>query len=276
MTDDAQRIEHWMAFAADLARSAGAIIRADFMKGGVDKVWQPDNTPLTQTDLAVHRLVLSGVRDAYPSHSLLSEENKNAETHIVDGAEYVWVCDPIDGTLPFSHGLPISTFSLALVRDGKVILGTVYDPFLDRLFAARVGGGAFLNGTPIRVSPLTSLRTAVIDLEGVPEEYDGAVYHALRDRSVGAKVITQQSTAMAGCLVAAGSYSALVFGRNKPWDVAAIKVIVEEAGGRTTDLYGRRDQRYDRETHGFVAANGGVHDAVIGILAGCREVVPGR
>lgn len=257
-------------FAIHLARTAGNLIRTAFTKGGVAKIWKSDNTPLTETDLAIHRLVVSSVRNEFPEHSVLSEENDDTERHIVPNAEYVWVCDPIDGTLPFSHGLPTSTFSLALTHQGDVILGVVYDPFLERLFTARKGGGAFLNGDPISVSALRELKTAVIDLEGLPNECDGVIYHTLRDRRVGAKVTTLHSLVYGGCLVASGNFTGVVFGKEKPWDVAAIKVLIEEAGGYTTDFYGQQ-QRYDQAINGFIGTNRAIHDKLLAVLSECRK-----
>ena len=249
-----------LPFAVALARDAGAIMRDNFALG-MRREWKSDNTPVTDTDLKINDLVVSRIQERFPDHGVLSEERGTVR----EGAEYVWVCDPVDGTLAFSHGLPTSAFSLALTRQGRSILGVAYDPQMDRLVAAAEGRGATLNGQPVRVSTNDSLAQAVIDIEGASRGQRDlhALAPALRGR--GAKVPTIYSMVYSGLLVAAGEFAAVVFGNDTAWDVAALKVIVEEAGGRVTDLYGS-DQRYDRPLRGALVSNGHVHDQILALL----------
>lgn len=249
-------------FAVALAREAGKIMRDNFV-AGTSKEWKEDGTPVTVTDTAINSLVIERVQAAFPEHSVLGEE----ESHNL-GKEMVWVCDPVDGTMAFSHGLPISTFSLALVQDGKPVVGVVYDPFMDRLFSAELAKGAYLNGHRIHVSS-GELEHALIDVEGFPSthpvvrtgsEFANALY------ARGAKVVNLWSAILPTALVASGEFAATVFNVNKPEDAAAIKVIVEEAGGKVTDLFGK-EQRYDQPTKGFIASNGIIHEELVDIVA---------
>src|SRR3989338_6753886 len=105
-------MKSYKTFAINLAQKAGKIIRENF-KANVKKEWKADGTPVTAIDLAVNKLVIESVQKEYPTHSILAEE----ESAMQEGSEYVWVCDPIDGTYPFSHGIPNFAFSLALVKD---------------------------------------------------------------------------------------------------------------------------------------------------------------
>lgn len=253
--------DRYLTFAVDLAKQAGTIIRKNFALG-MKKEWKSDNTPLTATDLAVNRLVVEAVQKTYPEHGILSEEE-----HEVRGmGEYVWVCDPIDGTIPFSHGIPVSTFSLALVQNGQPVLGAVYDPFLERLYVAEKGRGATMNGNPIHVSSASSLGNSLVGLSMWQPDHN--VLLATRGELVlrHATAIQLNSIVYEGMLVAAGEMVGIIFPGTKPWDCAAIKIIVEEAGGKVTDLTGN-EQRYDRPINGALASNGAAHDELLKIIA---------
>jgi len=118
-------MKNYKDFAVSLAFQAGKIMKQNFVTG-MQKEWKEDHTPLTKTDLAINELVLDAVRLNYREHGVLAEEESN-----FNGEDFVWVCDPIDGTFPFSHGYPTFTFSLALVKNGKPILGLLFDPRSD-------------------------------------------------------------------------------------------------------------------------------------------------
>jgi len=146
-------------FAMGLAKEAGKIMRDNF-KFGMKKEWKEDNTPVTKTDLVINALALERIKKAYPDHGVIAEEGSDFR----EGDEFVWVCDPVDGTIPFCHGVPTSVFSLALTHKGETIMGVVYDPFGDRMYIAEKGKGAFLNGTKIRVSTHSVFENAVIGI----------------------------------------------------------------------------------------------------------------
>src|SRR3990167_6089880 len=133
-------------FAVSMAREAGALMKQNFSLG-MKKEWKEDKTPLTATDIEINAMLLKTCREKYPAYSFIGEEG----SELVEG-EYAWVCDPIDGTMPFAHGWPTFVFSLALTKNGESILGVIYDPICDRLLHAEKGGGAFLNGKRIKVN----------------------------------------------------------------------------------------------------------------------------
>ncbi|MEK9196221.1 MAG: inositol monophosphatase [Patescibacteria group bacterium] len=252
--------DDYLNFAKDLALKSGAIIKQNF-KAGMVKDWKSDNTPVTETDLAINKMVIEEITKEYPDHGVWGEEESKESD-----SKYVWVVDPIDGTVPFSHGLPISTFSLALTEDGESIVGVVYDPYQDRLFYASKGGGTFMNDDPISVSGKDTLENALIDLEGglkekVLEMQD--VESELVD--IGAHVTSIWSVILPSALVASGEYTATIFNNPKPEDGAAISLIVTEAGGKVTDLDGQ-EQKYNQPTKGFVASNGLVHQEILDII----------
>ena len=245
-----------LEFAKGIAREAGALMRQNFTLG-MKKEWKDDDTPLTKTDLAINQLVLEAVQKKYPEHSYIGEEGNN-----IKESEYTWVCDPVDGTIPFSHGYPTFAFSLALVRNGEPILGVIYDPIMDRLLWAEKGTGAFLNGEKISVSSEKEFSgKTFVETNNHPKT--AALREMLAER--GAWIPTLYSCVYAGMLVAVGEFVANVYPYTKPWAAAAVKIIVEEAGGKVTDLAGN-DQRYDGEIKGFVASNGHVHDEILQAL----------
>lgn len=248
-------------FAIDLATQAGELIRSSFILG-MQRTFKSDNSPLTETDLKINTLVADAVERRYPTYGLLAEEGQSRAT----SAPHVWVCDPIDGTVPFSHGVPTCAFSLALVHEGTPVLGVIYDALFDRMFVAESGAGATANGAPITVSRERGLRTAVVGVEWWEQgRYDLlAILGPLNDRQ--ATSVRLASIAYMGALVAGGEFAAALYGGIQPWDGAAVKVIVDEAGGKVTDVFGG-SQRYDREIRGVIASNGALHSELVDIVA---------
>lgn len=236
------------------------MIRRNFTLG-MTKQWKANDTPLTATDLAVNQLVIDAVKNEYPHHRVLAEEGDGGVTD----SPNVWVCDPVDGTIPFSHGIPCCVFSLALVQDGTSILGVIYDPFMDRLYTAEIGQGAFMNGKPLRVSPHANLHNAAVGLGfwyRLPWQFFNLA-QALDTQ--GAMLLNVGSIAYMGSLVSSGEFAATIFQGQQPHDTAALKVIVEEAGGKVTDLFGR-EQRYDGTIKGHIVSNGIVHGKLVELI----------
>ncbi len=253
-------MKDYVIFATDLARKAGTIITENLSLGMKKELKKKDNSPFTASDVFINNMVIEEIAREYPEHSVIGEEKSNERD-----SDYVWVCDPIDGTIPFSSGIPISSFSLALTKNGIPIIGVIYDPFMDRLFVAEKGRGACLNNEKIFITQENTLKNQPV--------YMGWWKHSLYDLSLlrgnlskrGIKIMDFCSFAYAGALVAAGEFSGIIFGDRYPWDVAAMKVIIEEAGGKCTDFTGE-NQRYDEETNGFVAGNVSVHSELLNLV----------
>ncbi|MDE1865492.1 MAG: hypothetical protein KGH94_02545 [Candidatus Micrarchaeota archaeon] len=250
-------------FAVDLAREAGKIIRRDF-KLGMEKMLKSDNSIVTPTDIKVNEMVVREVRDRFPTHDVVAEEgsykvNKARST-------YRWVCDPIDGTVVYSHGVPTSVFSLALTKNGRPLVGVVYDPFLDRMFVAPTPRGTDLNGEQVRVSRNDRLKGSIIGLS----YWNGAQVglSKLHERLVdsGAKVLMLGSITYMGAMVAAGEFTASVHPARAAYDSTALKIIVEEAGGRVTDLFGKDPRRWDERLKGSIMSNGLLHDKLVRLM----------
>lgn len=252
-------MEDYLAFAEKIALEAGSVM-LKYFKMGVESKEKVDKTVVTRADEEINKLVIKKVEDSYPNTSVQGEE-----ASLNKSSKMVWVCDPVDGTEPFSKGIPISVFSLALVDDGKPVLGVVYDPFMKRLYKATSGNGAFLNNKKLKVSDKPLSVRATVDVEWWPEaswDADTAMHNLSMDTAT--YVLHLGSIIQAGCLVAAGQYEACIFtgGKGKNMDIAALKVIIEEAGGKVTDLFGN-EQRYDGTIKGAIVSNGVVHDEIL-------------
>lgn len=261
-------MQNYLTFAQTLAHEAGDIMRHYFLTS--DRTWKDDATPITKADTEINDLVIKRVREKYPEHSIHGEERSD-----YTDSKYLWVCDPIDGTLPYSSGIPASTFSLALVIDGVSTVGVVYDPFNNRLFYATKDGGAFMNDSQIHVSDQSTLENAVMNVEvlyypklDLEVPLSSSLKDALIDRGV--KTFQLWSSVLSSVLVAQGTMTAVIMNGKTIQDGAAIKVIIDEAGGKVTDMYGN-DQRYDEPARGFIASNGHVHDELVKIIASNRQ-----
>jgi myo-inositol-1(or 4)-monophosphatase len=253
-----------LQIAKRLAKDSGEIMLKYFNSTSSNPTVKTDRTIVTKADTEINSYVIRILSEETPGYSIWGEE----ESSIIEGAPYTWVCDPVDGTMPFSKAIPISTFSLALVdANGDSVVGVVYDPFQDRLFEAVKGHGAFLNGEKITVSDTAELDGAYIDEELWINEEEEITFDNPKDRfnKAGAKITTQCSAVIMGSFVAKGTYDGMIFGQGKPEDIAALAVIVPEAGGKVTDLFGN-PQRYDTNIRGAVVSNGKLHDAICEVL----------
>lgn len=250
---------NYLEFAKGLALRAGKIMLKHFAVG-VAFTSKADTSRLTIADTAVNRMVIEEVDKQFPDHGVRGEEESSQQDH----HKMVWVCDPIDGTLPYSHGIPTNMFSLALVQDGLPIVGVTYDPYLKRLYSADKGKGAYLNDQLIKVS--TSGLRANQSISGASDRnllYPPGVYAACYDRQL--QFFSHKSCVYSSMLVASGQFIGQVYGGQHSHDVAAVKVIVEEAGGKVTDLRGQQ-QRYNGPVYGALISNGVAHNDLIELI----------
>lgn len=221
-------------------------------KGAVDIV--------TTADRAAERAILKTLRTAFPDHGFLMEESGERRS----ASDFRWVIDPLDGTVNFAHGMPISCVSIGLEQRGRVILGGVLDPYRDELFLAVRGRGATLNGRRLRVSSTDRLIEALL-VTGFPydRQRKAAFYLSFVERFMKRTQGLRRLGAAALDLsyVAAGRFDGYWEFNLKPWDAAAGLLLVEEAGGRVTNFKGRP---YDlADTTQTLATNGRLHTAML-------------
>lgn len=248
-----------LAFAKDLALKAGEIILRNFRHSTITV---KDNlTPVTETDIAISQMVINSVRESFPTHRVLDEEIQNVKTD----SDFLWVCDPIDGTIPFSHHIPAAMFSIALCKKGEPVVAVIYDPFMKRLLHTALGLDSYMNDKVIGVRKEKLVAGDYIF--GKPYWKDGIdagkfisllKEKKLRDYMVGSLVYE-------GMMVATGVVKAMITIGANAWDRAAIKMIIENAGGKCTDETGERLTVFGNPKY-FIATNGIVHEEILGII----------
>lgn len=243
-----------ITFAKRLASEAGETMRRYFQADDIGVEIKEDNTPITIADSSINAFVIEQVRKEFPDCGVIGEED-SFETE----REKLWIVDPIDGTRPYSLGIPVSTFCLAYAEAGQVKASVVYDPFQDRLFSAVAGQGAFVNEKPIAVSETASMQDQYVALGG------GRTNRARRELRDVVKRFELYSFAYAATLVAEGNFVAAGMEYGSQWDAAAASLIVQEAGGRVTDLDGN-ERDYSQWGKGILMTNGHVHDALLELI----------
>ncbi len=254
-------LEGYLEFAKGLAAEASVIMRRYFRAEDIGTNWKEDNTPLTIADTTINKLVIDRVKAVYPDHGVIGEED-SYETK----RDYVWVVDPIDGTMPFSLGIPVSTFCLALVYKGDVQVSVVMEPFQDRLFSAIRGHGAYLNEKKLKVSKTTDFKNNYFFLLGWIQRDARDLRAVVTElEKQGARMLGLLSYAYSTALVATGDLMVSGMSYGSPWDAAAIALIVEEAGGKATDLKGK-PRKYNEWSDGILISNGAVHDKVVKLI----------
>jgi len=249
-----------LAFASGVAKDTGVIMRRYFHDADQHVTRKKDKTVVTVADTAVNQLVIQRVAETYPTHGVLGEE---ASDH--NGRRELWVCDPIDGTNGFTIGEPTAAFSLAFVVDGVPMLAIAYDPFQDRLYSAIKGRGSYCNGVALQVSDC-GLDEAVMAMSGSFDETMKHLGLCQQLTAAGATLRMFGGIVFKGCLVAEGKIDAVVFRYRGAHDIAAVKLLVEEAGGKVTDLYGN-EQRYDQPLRGAIISNGVAHQQLLEIMS---------
>ncbi|MGC4085764.1 MAG: inositol monophosphatase family protein [Vicinamibacterales bacterium] len=239
----------------------GTDVRID-LKGAIDLV--------TEVDVAIEREFRARIAERFPDHVVLGEEMGGSSTP-PEGP--CWVFDPIDGTTNFAHGLPIFCSSLALEVNGVAQLAAVYDPTRRELFTAERGGGAFLNGKPMRVSSQATLIEAVL-VTGFPYDVHARVAEivGLFAEFVGrARAVRRLGSAAVDlCYVAAGRLDGFWERDLNAWDIAGGALLVEESGGTITNFRGDPFTSRGREV---VASNGLIHQAMVDVIAGPRTAL---
>uniref|UniRef100_A0A6A7G1E7 Inositol-1-monophosphatase n=1 Tax=Hirondellea gigas TaxID=1518452 RepID=A0A6A7G1E7_9CRUS len=235
-------VEKWYQAAVDVAKEAGVIIRDGFYKAKKVEMKGNPRDLVTETDKAVEDMVMATLHKTFPDHKFIGEESvaAGAKCELTDAP--TWIIDPVDGTMNFVHSFPYTCISIGLWVDKEARVAVVFNPILDQLYTAKKGEGAYLNGQPIKVSGQKELSKSLVmtELWCRPDEKKMKIAY-----SNAMKVISQShgprcmgSAALNMCQVAQGGADGYYEIGLHAWDVAAGKLIVEEAGGVVTDITG--------------------------------------
>lgn len=217
------------------------------------------NNLVTEADHASDKAIIETIKEVFPDHFILSEETGSSAT----SSEYKWIIDPIDGTVNYAHGIPICCVSIGLEKEGKMLMGAVYNPFMKEFYFAEKGKGATLNGDVIKVSDETEVIRSCL-VTGFPYTYldmpNGPLECFERFIRKGIPVRRLGSAAMDLCWVAAGRFDGFYEHKLNAWDSAAGFLLVEEAGGKVSDYKGNEYSPY--QPH-ILATNGKIHDEML-------------
>lgn len=255
-------IKDYRRFLEKIAVEAGELLKARFndrhkvqYKGEINLV--------TEADLLSEALVTERIRGSFPGHDILSEESPGT----TNGSRFRWIIDPLDGTTNYSHGYPVFSVSIALEVEGEILLGAVCNPMLMELFMAEKGAGASLNGRRLSVSRMADLNKGLL-ATGFP-------YDLRQDRNnnmnyfkalaMSAQAVRRSgSAALDLAYLAAGRFDGFWELKLMPWDTAAGWLLVTEAGGVVTDLFG---DPFGLESPHILAGNGLINKDLLRIIA---------
>jgi histidinol-phosphatase len=249
-------LDRALGAAVEAARAAGDVA-LKYYRTGFDVTMKPDATPVTQADQGAEQAIREVLGRAFPEHGFLGEE-----FGAVGDQSRRWIIDPIDGTKNFVRHVPIWATLLAFEEAGEIVVGVIHNPVTGELLSARRGGGARLNGQPVRVSTIAGLREATLLHAGLKLLKDAGHWDGFvrlvdatdRQRGFG--------DYLGYAMVAEGKAEIYVETDLKAWDLAPCKVIVEEAGGRFTDFAGA-PTIYSGSAF---ATNGVLHDAALALF----------
>ncbi len=259
-------MEELKAVLLEATHEAGKIIQEYFQ--GTFKIENKEgiNNLVTEVDKFSETRIIEVIKKYYPSHAIISEE----VGELKKDSPYLWIIDPIDGTVNFAHGIPICCVSIAVKYNDDLLLGAVYNPMMNELFFAEKGQGATLNGKKISVSQKSNFAKACL-VTGFPYRWPSSPEHStdhpikVFERFVleGLPVRRLGSAAIDLCWVACGRFDGFWEYNLSPWDIAAGYLIVQEAGGTVTNFDGHPYSVYDKET---LATNSIIHADMLGLI----------
>ena len=250
----------YLESSVEIAREAGALL-AKYFERRVAFELKGEHDLVTEADRASEQMVVERLRAHFPSHSIVAEEGGGHK----GSSEFCWYVDPLDGTTNFAHGFPMYNVTLGLEQAGEMIAGVVFDPEHNEIFTAERGSGAYLNNRRIRVSKVSKLESTLV-ATGFPsrkrhENVNVHFYYQLAMVTHGVR--RAGSAALDLAYVASGRLDGFwEFGLN-PWDMAAGILLIQEAGGKCSDMKGGPVTL--RGPH-LLADNGLVHEQMLSLF----------
>ena len=244
--------------AKNTAKKAGEFLLENFKKDELlFKERAMSKEIVTKYDKESDRIIIKELENNYPEHNILTEESGSIDK----GSEYTWIVDSLDGTGNFASGNPFFSVSIALARNGEVILGVIYAPFLQEFYTAKKGEGAFLNDRKIAVSEISGIsKSYIVTCEGGSKTNErlasiySQVYPQVKDmRKLG-------SAAIEGGFVATGRADGYITLNIDPWDVAATVLITQESGGKASDFKGN-DWKIEKTD--LLISNSHIHEILL-------------
>ncbi|MDE2026259.1 MAG: inositol monophosphatase [Patescibacteria group bacterium] len=249
-----------LLFGKEIALKAGELMLR-FSEGDQQKHMKEDTTPVTIADTMINDMIIAEIAKQFPEDIVVGEEKSTGSY----GMGRRWVCDPIDGTAAYTIGLPSSMFSIALVVDGKPRVAVAYEPHRKQLYTAAAGQGSYCNDLKL-----------VVSRERMDEALIGLAPDYIRPQFINESFMKKllaydkqlaifPGAVFRSCMVASGRIAGFPHPRVKPYDIAAVHLIVEEAGGKVTDTKGQIIS-YLKEFRGAVISNGVIHEDLLALF----------
>jgi histidinol-phosphatase len=226
-----------LVFALDICEQAGRIALPCFLEG-IETLTKDDGSPVTAADKECERIIREAIKSRFPQDAILGEEEGESAGQETDGKKRKWIVDPIDGTYGYARGIPFFSTLLALEEDGEIVLGVVSAPAMADMFWAEKGRGAFKNGMRVEVSDIKEIAKSQLSFgganrilaEGYWSGFTKLIEATSKQRGFG--------DYLGFAYVFEGKAEAHIEVGVKPWDLAPMKIIIEEAGGKYSDLSG--------------------------------------
>ncbi|NGX60507.1 MAG: Inositol-1-monophosphatase [Chlamydiae bacterium] len=250
--------------AKHVAKGAGEILKEGFGTSFQIESKEGKQNLVTEYDVASQKWIIEEIKKTFPTHTFLAEE-KNIHDEPSD--EILWIIDPLDGTVNFAHEVPFFAVSIAAAKGREIVAGCVYNPMLDELFFAEKGSGAFLGNRKLSVTKRDSLENAFV-ATGFPYNINENPLHCI-DRfgkilEKGTPIRRLGAASLDICYVAAGRFDVFWEVGLHPWDMAAGKLILEEAEGKVSHYDGSPHQIFSYST--FLGTNELLHDEMVDML----------
>src|SRR3989344_340677 len=246
--------------AEEAAKEAGSMLMEHF---GTDikKTAKAKSDLVTEVYIQSEKIIIDAIKKNFPEHSILSEEAGN-----ISGEEqYTWVIDPIDGTINYSYGAAPFRVAICLLEDKKPILSVIYNHIKGHLYIAEKGKGATMNGKSILVSNNADLKNAIVMTHlSSKKEARGRTIAVLDDifsESMHMRMFGSSIAAMT--YIATGKFDVFFSVQTKPWDIVSGALLIEEAGGKVTDIQGGE---ISLDSNSVLATNGKVHGHMLELL----------
>lgn len=258
-------------FIIEVLEEASQIAKASFGKVSSITKKEDNNQVLTETDLTIGTFILNRIKKEFPGYNVIDEEAGVIENH----SSFTWVIDPIDGTSNFASGVPTYGIMMGLLKDGLPLAGGIALPYFDEIYTAEKGMGTFCNGKKVQVTSEEKLSSTLVayGIDGHKEnpELTKKEGKILTEILLTIRNLRASNSCFDVVMVAKGSYGAYLNQTQKIWDNVAEHILIEEAGGKVTDFYGK-PLRYDNPTlasnnnYTFCAAPPLLHEALQGII----------
>lgn len=249
-----------------MVKTAGKILEHYFKLPNLNIEYKSKNNPVTQADKESEEAIKEIILKNFPNDKIICEESCPNTQDSLDVNFRYWIIDPLDGTVNFTHKLPIFSISIAVMENNEVKEAVVYNPITKDIYYAKRGGGAYKNNKKILVSQIKNLYKSLL-VTGFPyytHKNPKRVFKLFNKFATTAQAIRRLgSAALDLCMVAEGIFEGFWEENLQVWDVAAGSLIVKEAGGKVTDYYGKDNYLFGKT---IVASNGKIHKQMLKII----------